>query len=517
MTQTDQVLAEYNYSKRQIVLGLIAIFVTMILLRQVFALGTPRHLADSSVLSLVIFIMPGTIGAIFGLILSNFSDMFGRRSLLLVSLGVILLAAVLDAVSKNVAVSTIALCIRAMGSGAIIPLSYSALADFFLPAVRCKWIGLLSLLAVSNTFNDLSGTNVLWVALLIIGCIAAVAIGLPAGFKSTSRKIDIWGCILMAAAYTATMLAFSFAGDKYPWASTQIITLLLVSLILWSLFLWAETKIVEPILSPQVFQHRSFILVVVAAVFALFGQMALMMYFPMFLQGVQGISVMQSGQIITPYSLLILFCGVPIGFLLGKMKRFKWIYISAYVLLTVVIFGLVLFKPETPIAWSVVVSTLGGLGFGAIPVVNIIVVQLVVPRRLLGAATGALFFVIGMGAMIAPAVMGSAMNSSYDKTLKVSLPAGLEKIADRQTILSLASPRVLLSSQAMTALQEVLDKRGSEGKVLFNQTVQAVRVSIAKGLRSVFMIGAITMLAAFLSILAIPEATMDVIGHERKT
>jgi len=59
-----------------------------------------------------------------------------------------------------------------------------------------------------------------------------------------------------------------------------------------------------------------------------FGLMGMTMYYPIFLQGVQGISVMKSGQILTPYSVLVAFIGVPTGFIQAKTKRYKWMYIS---------------------------------------------------------------------------------------------------------------------------------------------------------------------------------------------
>jgi hypothetical protein len=48
------------------------------------------------------------------------------------------------------------------------------------------------------------------------------------------------------------------------------------------------------------------------------GFLAMMMYYPIFLQGVKGISVMRSGQILTPLTVLMAFMSVPAGFILAK-------------------------------------------------------------------------------------------------------------------------------------------------------------------------------------------------------
>ena len=77
-----------------------------------------------------------------------------------------------------------------------------------------------------------------------------------------------------------------------------------------------------------------------------------------------------------------------------------------YGLLTAAIFGIVFFDSETPVSVAVLAATLAGLGLGTIPTINTLVVQWAVPKRLLGASMGALFFSITMGTAIAPAVLG---------------------------------------------------------------------------------------------------------------
>jgi MFS family permease len=233
--------------------------------------------------------------------------------------------------------------------------------------------------------------------------------------------------------------------------------------------------------------------------------MAMMMYFPMFLQGVQGISATLSGWIFTPYSVMIAFVGVPVGFLLARTRRYKWMYITGYGIVTAAMFGVILFSEDTPILFSVIIATLAGLGLGAIPTVNTIVIQNAVPKRLLGAAMGASFFCLMMAVAIAPAILGTAEQATYDKALAASLPDGLDQVADKATMASLADSKVLLSKPDMAALENIFKQKGSEGEALFHQTVDAIRTSMVAGLRSVFWIGAISTLLSFLLIITIPE------------
>jgi MFS family permease len=240
------------------------------------------------------------------------------------------------------------------------------------------------------------------------------------------------------------------------------------------------------------------------------------MYYPIFLQGVQGISVMRSGQILTPYSLLMAFIGVPTGFVLARTKRYKWMYVSGYGLLTVVMIGVIFFSAETPIIWGVVAATLAGLGLGTIPTVNTLAVQWAVPKRLLGASMGAIFFSITMGMAISPAILGSVNNVAYAKTLERQLPDRLHSFADKATMIALGDPKALLSPSKMKVLEETLNKTGPDGKKLFHQTVEAIRASMEAGLKSVFLLGAVTTLIAFLLILTVPEVSMDAVVEDKK-
>jgi len=240
------------------------------------------------------------------------------------------------------------------------------------------------------------------------------------------------------------------------------------------------------------------------------------MYYPLFLQGIQGTSASLSGQIITPFGILMAFLGVPTGFLLAKTKHYKWMYITGYTILTCATFGMVAFDAQTPFWLGALITASAGLGLGSIPTINTLVSQFAVPKRLLGAAVGAVFAFVFMGGAIAPAILGSAMNETYVNTLRKSLPEELNRVADEATLASLADPRVLFSPQAMMAMQKAFDGIGNRGPALFRDTVQAVRASMEASLKMVFLIAAVTTLASLLLILTIPEVAIEAEVQDKK-
>ena len=532
MTQAPQPPSDAGLARKQIVLGLITVFslfFTMSFFIQTLGIARPRMAADLNGMPLYAWSLsiPSLGAAFVTLLFSKFSDMYGRRLLLVICMILFLGGTVWSALAPTFVILIAGNTLSRLGNGALMPLLYSVLGDMFAPVARSKWVGLLHIpqgfLALFGPtlggwfVDNLSWRHLYWmgVPFLVIGLLL-VPIGVPATVRRVARKIDVRGSILVAVASSATILGLSFAGTTYPWASPQVIGLLGVALVFWVLFFWAEEHADEPIMDPQVFRNRTFLTVAVSGMLSFIGLMAMMMYYPIFLQGVQGISVMRSGQILTPLTVLMAFMGVPTGFILAKTKRYKWMYISGYGLLTAVIFGIVFFDSETPVFVAVLAATLAGLGLGTIPTINTLVVQWAVPKRLLGASMGAIFFSITMGMAIAPAILGPVMNGAYAKKLEATLPSGLHQFADKATITALADPKALLSPTAMKDLKATFAKEGIRGNELFAPTIVAIRTSMEAGLRSVFLLGAVTMLISFLLILTVPEVSMDAVIEDTK-
>lgn len=532
MAQAQTVTAQQPTDKRQTTLALFAVFATYFgssYLFRGFGVALPRIAADLNGMPLYSWAisLPALASAFVTLTFGKLSDMCGRRILLLVSLTLYLIGAILAAVSETFIFFIAARTIMSLGQGALPPLTFSVVGDLYPPAERSKWSGLLQIPAgiaavVVPTFvgiltDKLSWRYFFWISvLLVLICGVFVLIGIPSLSKRTAHRIDFSGTCLLAVASSAMILAFSWAGNMYPWTSTTILCLLGASAVSWIIFFWIEGKADEPMLDPQVLTNPTFLIAAIAALTSYFALLGVVMYFPLFLQGIQGTTATLSGQIVTPFSALMAFVGVPTGILLSRTKRYKSLYIMGYAILTVATFAMVAFTARTPAWLEILVISFAGLGLGAIPTMNTLVAQFALPKRLLGVAVGAMFFFVFMGGAIAPAILGSAMNAVYAGTLQKSLPSELNRVADKATLESLADSKILLSQPAMEALEKAFQEFGDRGPALFETTVQAIRNSLEAGLKMVFLIGAVTVLFSFLLIFAIPEVPIDVEVEDNK-
>lgn len=519
-----------NSSAKAVTLGFSAVFITYFITSFMtlgLSIASPMIAADLNGMSLFSWAisLPGLAMSFVALLFGRLSDIYGRRNLLLTSLFFFTIGSVLGAVSQSFVINIVARIINAFGLGAMSALCFSVVGDLYAdPTERSKWTGLLNLaggisatctqMLVGMITEELSWRYFFWVNVPVaIFCIIMVTIGVPKKKVSSENKIDYTGALLLALASSAVILGFSFA-DKHPWVSFHVIGLLIISIIFWYLFILAERKTAEPILDPLVFTNRSFLTAAAAALLSFFGFIGILNYFPLFLQGIQGTGAKISGLVLTPFSMLLAFMGVPAGLLIAKTKRYKWMYVLSYAVVTAAMVALAFFNSETPLWMGVAVMILGGFGVGAIPTVNILVVQFAVPKRFMGISVAAIFFIANIGTAVAPAIMGPAMNATYEKRLAALLPHDLETQIGSEVFKKLADPGVLMSKGSMAELKESFNKVKGQDSLLFENTVQSVRGALQSGLRVVFLIGAIALLLAFLIIITIPEVPLDNGGME---
>jgi len=506
-------------------LGLTALFLTYFLsafMVNGLGIASPKIAADLNGMDLFSWAisLPALAAAFVTLLYGRLSDLYGRKIMLMISLVFFLAGAVLAAVSQTFVFNIAARIINSLGYGALAALCFSVIGDFYAPVQRSRWTGLLQIAAVAaappligNLVDKLSWRYFFWVFVPVaIACMILVAIGIPSKTERSAPKIDYIGACVLAIASSTMILGFSYA-DRRPWLSINVLGLLLISLVCWCLFIWIERKTEEPILDPQVFTNRTFLTAAVACLLSFFGFVGIMNYYPLFLQGVQGTTATLSGWVLWPFNMLLAVMGVPAGLLLAKTKRYKWMLVSSYGILTVGIFCMVFFNVGTPIWLGVLVMVLAGLGVGSIPTINILIVQFALPKRLLGIAVAAIFFIVAISQAVTPAIMGSAMNVTYEKKLQNLLPTEVSLQMDEATFESLADSRVLMDEDAMAGLEKAL----SADENLYTQTVHAIRSALRSGLKTVFLIGAITLLAAFLFITTIPEVSMDTEVQDKRS
>jgi MFS family permease len=468
MAQAQALPADKGSAAKKVAIGLWAVFITyfvaMFFMNSV-NIVQPVMVAEFNGMALFSWLiaLPALGSAVATLLFGKLSDMYGRRSILLASLAMFLVGTILSAISTSMGLAIAARVILTFGQGALAPLCFSVIGDLFEPAARAKWSGMLNLpagiaatiaptLGGMLTESSMGWRGLFWVIapfVLISG--ALVAAGVPGRTQKVEQKVDFLGTIVMVIASAALIIGVSWLGD--PTKVSIAIGLIVVSIIAWVGFVAVEKKAEAPILDLQVLFNRTFITAALSGLTSFFGLLGVMIYSPVFAQNVMGVSPTVSGSMLTPFSMLFAFMGIPAGFILAKTKKYKWMYIGGYAILTVALFIMWSFTKDTPPWLFVVVTALVGFGNGVMPTINTLVAQFAVPKRLLGVAIGAIFFFVLMGMAIAPAILGLAQNSAPD------LESGLKLIFLVGAIGMVVSLLLVITIPEVSMDAEVADKQ----------------------------------------------------------
>lgn len=436
MAQAQALSADKSASKK-VAIGLWAIFITyFVAMFFTYAVNIAQPIQVNELNGMALFswiiALPALGSAVATLMFGKLSDMYGRRAILLTSMTLFLVGSIFSAISSSMALAIAARVILMLGQGALAPLCFSVIGDLFEPAARARWSGMLNVPAgiaatIAPTLGGLitqsaySWRGLFWVMVpLVLISGALVAVGIPGRSGKVEQKVDFLGIVIMVVASATLIIGVSWLGDPTKLATG--IGLVVASVIAWYAFITVEKKAEAPILDPQVLFNRTFITAAGAGFMSFFGLLGVMIYSPVFAQAVMGVSPAVSGSMLTPFSMLFSFMGVPAGFILAKTKKYKWMFISGYALLTVTMFIMWTFSKNTPIWLFVLITALVGFGNGVMPTINTLVAQFAVPRHLLGVAVGAIFFVVMMGMAVSPAILGLAQNTVAD------LEAGLKLI-----------------------------------------------------------------------------------------
>jgi MFS family permease len=248
---------------------------------------------------------------------------------------------------------------------------------------------------------------------LPLGVIAlvALAVTLPTVKDRVPHKIDYMGAVFLAVGLSALVLATTWGGNQYDWASPQIIGLGVLALAGVLAFLRAESRAAEPILPLRLFKNRVFS--VTSAIgfvigFALFGALT---YLPLFQQVVRGYSPTESGLQLVPVMAGVLLGSIGSGQAITRTGRYKVFPIAGTAIAAVGMLLLAQLDGGTSTLYASFAMFVMGLGLGLVMQVLVLAVQNAVDYSELGVATSGATLFRSMGGSLGTAVLGAVFTA----------------------------------------------------------------------------------------------------------
>jgi len=366
------------------------------------------------------------------------SDQFGRKGLFQFAIVIFLIGSALSGLSQNMTQLIAFRGIQGLGAGGLMAMAFTIIADVVSPRERGRYQGYFSAtFALSSIAGPLLGgffTDSLswrWIFLINIpvGIVALVVTSavLKLPFRRQSHKIDYFGASLMLVGVTAALLVTVWGGNQYAWGSPTIVGLSVVAVTLIVGFLLWERKAAEPILPPSLY-HIGIFRVSTSVSFLLsmimFGAI---IYLPLYLQLVDGVSAMVSGLLMIPLMMGVLSASVLSGQVVSRTGRYKVFPVVGSVLVVV---GVVLLSQlglhTSHLTMSAYVAVLGA-GMGMTMQVMMVSVQNAVPATQIGAATAAVTFYRSLGGAFGTSLFGAVFIAGLSHWIPVLVPGAASK------------------------------------------------------------------------------------------
>ena len=361
-------------------------------------------------------------------------DLYGRRIIFQVAIVIFLIGSLLAGVAQDMLQLILFRGVQGIGAGGLITMTFSVIGDILSPRQRGRYIGLLAgVWAFASALGPFIGgfiaDNLSWRwAFLInlpIGLIALVVISNVLHLPIVRRqpRFDITGALLMITGISCLLLVLVWGGNDYPWSSLVIRGLVLAGIAVLVFFIIWEAQATEPILPLHLFRNSIFS---VSSVLGLLTGSALfisIIFIPLFLQVVMGVSATQSGLLLLPLTAGVVTGSVGSGRIISYTGRYRFWPIFGLAFSTVGMYLLSMMQGNTLLALSSLYMVIFGLGLGVTMQVTILAAQNAVDYQDLGVATSTVQFFRQMGGAFGVAIFGTIMNTRLKDELIVRVPS----------------------------------------------------------------------------------------------
>ena len=358
-------------------------------------------------------------------IFAKLSDIYGRKWFLLGgSAGFVLTSALCGAAGKFTSIGLDGMnqliLFRAMQGicgGIMMGLTFAIVGDIFSPAERGKYQGVFSgAWGMASVFGPTLGgwltDQISWRATFYVnmpvGIVAIIALYLYFPYwhpKDVKKHIDWAGVGTLV--FCVVPCCRPDPVTDYGWLSPRVDALLALSLAMLGLFLYAETQAIEPMIPLSLFREPIISLCSIGVFIVGIAMFGMIIYLPLFMQGVLGVTATRSGNLLTPLMLCIVIGTFTCGQITLRLRSYKTPSVLSSVL---VVIGTALFARMngTTEASSVVLAMIAaGFGMGLILPAYTVAVQNAAPHRHMGVATASSTFFRSIGSTVRVAILAA--------------------------------------------------------------------------------------------------------------
>lgn len=428
-------------------------------------------------------------------IFGKLSDLFGRKIIFNIGTLIFLAGSALCGFSETMDQLIFFRALQGIGAGAIMPVATTIIGDVFPVAERAKMLGLISLVwGISGIVGPLVGGFFVdhlsweWIFFFNIpfGLLAMFMLGFSfrEQLAKSKKKIDYLGALAFSIGMIALLYALQVGGETNQWLTPMVLTLFAIFILFTALFIYIESKVVEPMIPLQLFRNPVISIVNGISFLTSAVLIGIMVYIPMWVQGVLGEGATQSGIILMPMSITWTLGSFLVGKMMFKRGTRSIVSLSLFILLLGAV-SLILINQASPKFILYSISAILGIGFGLITAYSTVIVQSTISWSLRGVSTSANVFFRTLGQTVGIAILGTYFNARVSSQLS----------AQQESNLSMDQLNQLISPDTSTALPAV--------------TVSSLREVLVSGIHHIFILLAVLIVINLVTTFYLPKAKME--------
>ena len=380
------------------------------------------------------------------------SDLYGRKPILLVGVSIFLAGSLLCGLAPSVLPLIAFRAVQGLGAAALFTSTFAVIADLFPPSERGKYTGLIGgVMAIASVvgpvvggvITDAFGWHWVFYVNLPIGAIALwfIAAKMPRLHINEAAdghrpRLDIAGAVALVFAVVPLLVALSLgrsagatAAGGFAWGSGPILAMFALALAGAAAFVVLERRVEDPLLDFAIFRDRV-IGLGTAAVFVLgAGFLTAVVFLPLFLVNVIGVSATRAGLSMIPLTFGVVIGSVGSGQLVARLGKYRALMLGSLALLCVafLVMGFTL-TPETSQLGVTLRMVLVGLGIGpTFPIYTLIVQNAARPQEI-GVVTAALTFARSLGQVIGVSVLGTVFAATLTGNMARNVDVALRDV-----------------------------------------------------------------------------------------
>ncbi|HEE0673981.1 TPA: MFS transporter [Klebsiella pneumoniae] len=337
----------------------------------------------------------------------KFGDLFGRKIVLQVAIGLFLVGSALCGLAQNMTQLVLMRGLQGLGDGGLMVISMAAVADVIPPANRGRYQGLFG--------------GVFGLATVIGPLIGAV---FHSSNKRSQHQIDWLGAIYLSMALLCIILFTSEGGSVHAWNDPQLWCILAFGIVGIIGFIYEERMAAEPIIPLALFRNRSFLLCSLIGFvigMSLFGSVT---FLPLYLQVVKEATPTEAGLQLIPLMGGLLLTSIISGRIISRTGKYRLFPILGTLLGVTGMVLLTRITIHSPL-WQLYLFTgVLGAGLGLVMQVLVLAVQNAMPAQMYGVATSGVTLFRSIGGSIGVALFGAVFTHVLQSNLQQLLPEG---------------------------------------------------------------------------------------------